>query len=176
MNDLPKRLIHIVDDDACIREFMEALLERFGYDVQSFSDALTYIQHVNCDGFVKPFVTFVDVVMPYMNGYQMMAGLAPENPDMKFIIMSDGADFGLETNNLACMSLAKPFYPGSLQEVLNKLAECMECGPSSDLDCGSVGRCDANEVADWTCPHATDVQYIAAAESRLNKKLSDYLH
>ncbi|WP_176963359.1 response regulator [Mariprofundus sp. NF] len=176
MNDLPKRLIHIVDDDACIREFMEALLERFGYDVQSFSDALTYIQHVNSDAFVKPCVTFVDVVMPYMNGYQMMAGLAPENREMKFIIMSDGADSGLETNSLACMSLAKPFYPGSLQEALNKVDECMACGPSHDLDCGSVGRSDSNETRDWTCPHTTDVQYIAAAEPRLNKKLSDCLH
>ena len=176
MNQMPRSLVHVVDDNSAIRDLMAALMNKFGYDVLSFPDAQSYLEYLNSDQFVEPLVTFVDVIMPNMNGYEMIAAIAPEHQGMKFIIMSAESDIRSEYKHLACMFLKKPFHIESIEEVLSQMEACRVCGPSNDLDCDAVDQRAYYQLSDWSCPNATDIQLVPSAEPLLNKRLSDYLH
>jgi len=152
MTHSDNRLIHIVDDNAFIRDFLTELFANRAYIVECFSSPKEYIEQVNSVTFIKPVATFVDVIMPGMNGYDMMAALQSNHADMKFIIMSGQLDIQSEHKNLACMFLRKPFYPTAVLDVLNKLNRCMQCGPSLDIGCSNADHRGFYDISNWDCP------------------------
>ena len=159
------RLIHIVDDNLFIRAFLTELVEGYGYVVDSYSSPADYIEKVDSDSFLKPLVTFVDVIMPHMNGYEMMKLLHSRVSDMKFIVMSGELDIRSEYKSLACMYLRKPFYPMCVEDVLNKLSECSACGASAEIGCSQVDHRGFYELKEWICPGTVEFSLVAANES-----------
>jgi len=146
------RLIHIIDDNPFIREFLAELVESCEYIVECFSNPTDYLEKVNSDSFIQPVATFVDVIMPNMNGYEMIGALHPANPEMKFVIMSGELDIRDENKHLVCMFLRKPFYPTCVQEVLEKLSRCHSCGASPDIGCASSDHRGYYDLKAWSCP------------------------
>jgi len=158
MQSVAHGLIHVVDDNAFIQDFLCELIEGVGYEVQAFADPKTYIAYVYSGEFIKPQVTFVDVIMPYMSGYEMISSILPDKPDMRFVVMSGELDIRAEHKNMACMYLRKPFYPICIEEVLNKLSKCDMCGASEDIDCSSIDHRGFYELKDWTCPGTIEIK------------------
>ena len=146
------RLIHIVDDNLFIREFLAELVEGDGYVVESYSSPADYIEKVASDIFIQPLATFVDVIMPHMNGYEMMNLLHSKVSDMKFIVMRGELDIRSEYKSLACMYLRKPFYPACVEGVLKKVSECSRCGASAEVGCSLIDHRGFYELKEWTCP------------------------
>ena len=63
-----KDVIFIVEDDASIKETVEILLEKSGYEVYSFSDGKSVIKMMNK---VTPDLILCDIMMPGIDGYQV---------------------------------------------------------------------------------------------------------
>ena len=160
-----RNLVHIVDDNSFIREFLEELLDSIGYNVKVFPNAKEYIKHFNSDSFTKPLATFVDVIMPSMNGYEMIAYLQEEIMGMRFVIMSGEHDIKSEYKHLACMFLKKPFYPTCVETIMEKMSACASCGASSEIGCNTADHRDFYEVKDWICPSSFEVKLTQPSHS-----------
>ncbi len=112
-------LILVVDDEPSIRRFaMRALLEE-GFDVCEAGDGERALQIVDAGG-VSVLVS--DVVMPRLNGVQLMERLARSHPQLPVVLMSGYAAPELAAMGIAapCALLTKPFGPERLVEEVRR--------------------------------------------------------
>ena len=112
-------LILVVDDEPSIRRFaMRALLEE-GFDVCEAGDGERALQIVDAGG-VSVLVS--DVVMPRLNGVQLMERLARSHPQLPVVLMSGYAAPELTAMGIAapCALLTKPFSPERLVEEVRR--------------------------------------------------------
>lgn len=107
------RTIHIVDDDADIRDFTQLLLELFGFRVQTFSSAADYLESglvgaANCALF--------DVHMPGMTGLELLELLRSRDVATPVIVMTANGEHIVERVIEAGASslLRKPFDESDL--------------------------------------------------------------
>ncbi len=80
-----KQRILIVDDEIRMCESLEILLSGRNYDIQCFTDgrqALSYIQEHGCD------LVLLDLLMPEMDGFTVLARIKENFPDVQVIIMT----------------------------------------------------------------------------------------
>ncbi len=120
--------ILLVDDDDLLRDALHQTLVRAGYDVEDASDgaaALRVYRERSRD------VVITDIVMPDMEGLDMMRALRAHDLDVKIIAMSGGG-FGRADDYLklaqklgATRVLKKPF---SGAEIVALVAEVL-AGP-----------------------------------------------
>lgn len=112
-------LILVVDDEPSIRRLaMRALLEE-GFDVLGAGDGEQALEIVDAGG-VSVLVS--DVVMPRLNGVQLMERLARSHPELPVVLMSGYAAPELAAMGIAapCALLAKPFTPDRLVEEVRR--------------------------------------------------------
>jgi DNA-binding NtrC family response regulator len=112
----------LVDDEAAVRRFAARVLQREGFDVLEASDGAEALELVkagpaNIDAVVS------DIVMPHLNGVELMEALATIRPDVPVILMSGYATEALSELGIAspCGILMKPFPAERL------LAEVQRC-------------------------------------------------
>jgi two-component system, cell cycle sensor histidine kinase and response regulator CckA len=112
----------VVDDEAAVRRFAARVLEREGYAVVEASDGMEALEVVRMDG-VSIEVVVSDIVMPRLNGVELMQALSESHPNLPVILMSGYATAALTELGIAapCSILAKPFPPERL------LAEVQRC-------------------------------------------------
>ena len=112
----------VVDDEGAVRRFAARVLERDGFGVLEASDGLHALEMVRDHGqSIDAVVT--DIVMPRMNGVELMGALATSYPDLPVILMSGYATAALSEMGIAspCSILPKPFPAERL------LAEVRRC-------------------------------------------------
>jgi two-component system, NtrC family, response regulator PilR len=80
-----KGKILIVDDEQSIREFMELLLSKEGYLVQTASNAIEALKSHEKEHFD---LVFMDVQMPYMSGIEALAAFKKQDPTVEIIIIT----------------------------------------------------------------------------------------
>ncbi len=68
--------ILIVDDDEAIRETLRFLLEDAGYEVEEAEDGVAALARLRASA--RPMVVLLDLMMPRMNGDQVLAAVANE--------------------------------------------------------------------------------------------------
>ncbi len=68
--------ILIVDDDEAIRETLRFLFEDAGYDVEEAEDGVAALARLRASA--RPMVVLLDLMMPRMNGDQMLATVADD--------------------------------------------------------------------------------------------------
>ena len=121
--------ILLVDDDETFCETWETVLSGHGYQVFVALDAkaaLNIIARQNLD------LVIIDILMPEIDGLELMAALRQSKPSLKTIAISGGGRIGRATYLQmaeavgATKTLEKPF---SQQEMLNILTEML--GPAS---------------------------------------------
>lgn len=119
----PMCSVLVVDDETAVRRFAARVLERAGYDVFEAADgaeALDMLQNgasgVGC--------VVSDVVMPRMNGVQLMQVLSETRPDLPVLLMSGYATAALIDLGIAvpCGVISKPF-PGD--RLLEEVQRCL---------------------------------------------------
>jgi two-component system, cell cycle sensor histidine kinase and response regulator CckA len=113
--------ILLVDDEGAVRRFAVRVLEREGYSVfeaRDGAEALELIQqgHVSFD------VVVSDIVMPRLNGVELMQALSASKPDLPVILMSGYATASLAELGITapCGILAKPFPAERLLEEVRR--------------------------------------------------------
>lgn len=107
-------LIHIVDDDAAVRDSLGALLDSYGYDVKTYSLAREFLGR-NPDGYAGCLVA--DLHMPEMNGIELIETLRARGAMGPAVVMTGRGDSKLRELALkagAYTLLDKPVDTGLL--------------------------------------------------------------
>jgi DNA-binding NtrC family response regulator len=105
----------IVDDEPMVRRFASRVLVEEGFGVLEAEDGASALELIHAAG-IHPGVVVSDIVMPRLNGVQLLQALSIAWPDLPVILMSGYAAAELAERGivLPCGVLAKPFTPESL--------------------------------------------------------------
>jgi DNA-binding NtrC family response regulator len=116
--------ILVVDDESAVRRFAVRVLEREGYGVREAVDGAEALALLKPGGITVELV-LTDIVMPRLNGVELMQALSLSHPDLPVILMSGYATHALLELGIAapCAILAKPFVSERLLE------EVRRCSP-----------------------------------------------
>jgi CheY-like chemotaxis protein len=113
--------ILVVDDEPFVRRFAARVLEEEGFRVSEAADgaeALRLLRDVvpDADAVVS------DIVMPRLNGVELLQILSSTHPQLPVLLMSGYASGELQGMGIAapCAILAKPFAPEHLVEELRR--------------------------------------------------------
>jgi DNA-binding NtrC family response regulator len=128
-------LILVVDDEPSIRRFAMRALREEGFDVREASDGEQALEIVRAGG-VSVLVS--DVVMPRLNGVQLMERLAHSHPQLPVVLMSGYASAELTALGIAapCALLTKPFKP---EQLVEEVRRCLGGADPLEL-AGETGR------------------------------------
>ncbi len=116
--------ILIVDDEPDIREMLELMLKKAGYETECAQNGEVALEILNKGKRFKLLVT--DVVMPEMDGVTTIMEVIKKFPNMKVLAMSGGGVIPSETylemaDKLgACRTFAKPL---NIKEFLDAVKE-----------------------------------------------------
>lgn len=113
--------ILVVDDEGSVRRFALRVLEREGYGVVEAQDGVEAFELIK-QGFLFEAVVS-DIVMPRMNGVELVQVLATTHPHLPVILMSGYATAALAELGIAapCAILHKPF---PAERLLHEVRRC----------------------------------------------------
>lgn len=83
--------ILIIDDEPAVVDVLEKILERAGYTVASAKDGTSGLKRQTanpCD------IVITDIMMPRVNGVQVIEALRRDHPTCQIIAISGGGNFG----------------------------------------------------------------------------------
>ncbi len=115
-----KRIL-VVDDEPFIRRSLEFVLKKQGYDVHSAFDGQEAVEYLKNANGKKPDLMFLDVMMPKMNGFEVVK-IVKNDPDLKDIYVILLTAKGQEADRQKGFELGandfmiKPFSPSKLLE------------------------------------------------------------
>jgi DNA-binding NtrC family response regulator len=111
----------VVDDEAAVRRFTIRVLEREGYAVVEARDGVEALELIK-QGETVVEVVVSDIVMPRLNGVELMQALFAVIPDLPVILMSGYATSALADVGIAapCAILPKPFLSERLLEEVRR--------------------------------------------------------
>ena len=121
MNQAPARTdkIVIVDDDARIREYMRVNLEMEGYLVREAASADEALQAIEDQA---PELVLLDVVMPGVDGWQMLQRMQERHGSIPVIMFSGQVDDAGDAEQRGARGfVGKPFDPQQLIERAKQL-------------------------------------------------------
>ena len=127
-------LIRIVDDDAELRESQKMLLETLGWEVQTYPNAVTFLQD---DSLIRPGCIILDVRMPSMTGLELQQELEKRHvKNIAIIFLSAHGDISMAVHTLqhgAMDFLEKPVEPHILlQRVATAIAKSIQLNARQD--------------------------------------------
>ncbi len=118
--------IFVVDDEPFIRRSLEFVLKKQGYDVHAATNGEEAIEFLKNSNGQKPDVMFLDVMMPKMNGFEVVESVK-NDPDLKdiyvILLTAKGQEadrqkgFQLGANDF----MTKPFSPSKLLEKVESI-------------------------------------------------------
>lgn len=110
--------ICIVDDDEWVADSLKALLESFGFDVQSYSSGVEFLAD---DRRRTPGCLVIDEHMPGINGLDVVAQLQEEGTRLPTILISGRLDANIRKRAAGLgvtKILEKPFVASRLVELI----------------------------------------------------------
>jgi len=113
--------ILVVDDEGAVRRFALRVLEREGYGVTEARDGLEAVDLIKSGSTFEAVVS--DIVMPRMNGVELMQALSSIDSDLPIILMSGYATGALTELGISppCAILPKPF---SAERLMQEVRRC----------------------------------------------------
>lgn len=117
--------ILLVEDDASILKLSTAMLERLGYHVMAAQDPETAIRIAESEG-NRIRLVITDVLMPHMDGRELVERLRQINPALRCLFMS-----GFTANVIAHEGILAPGIefiqkPFTMAEFASKVRQCLE--------------------------------------------------
>jgi two-component system cell cycle sensor histidine kinase/response regulator CckA len=113
--------ILVVDDEGAVRRFALRVLEREGYLVVEARDGIEALELIKQGHQFDAVVS--DIVMPRMNGVELMQAMSTTSPDLPVILMSGYATGALAELGISapCAILPKPF---PAERLLQEVRRC----------------------------------------------------
>jgi two-component system alkaline phosphatase synthesis response regulator PhoP len=135
---MPKKIL-AVDDERAIVRLVQINLERQGYQVVTAYDGKEALEKIATE---KPDLVVLDVMMPYMDGFEVLQQLRknPETRDLPVIMLTAKAQdtdvFRGYTSGVD-LYLTKPFNPMELVSFVKRIFSSMESNDGGNvLDLG----------------------------------------
>ena len=116
----------IVDDEPSIREFLAFVLTDEGYRVQTASDGREAIDLAKRE---SPDVVITDLMMPRMDGYELIAHLRQECERVRAIIAMSAMNTAAGRTPGADLFIAKPFEVEDVLASVHALLGAPPCVP-----------------------------------------------
>ena len=115
-------IVLVCDDERLIVRLIQVNLERMGYSVVTAADGREALELLKT---VKPMLVMLDVMMPYVDGYEVLRSIRknPETSKLPVIMLTVQAQEGDEQIGLdlgANMYMTKPFNPQDLRRFLDQ--------------------------------------------------------
>lgn len=108
----PPQAVHIIDDDAAVRDSMAVMLETRGFDVATYASGRAFLAQGEVAGCVV-----TDVQMPDMDGLQLLQAFRARTPDVPVLLVTARSRRTLADDAVAQGAQAvieKPFRPDDL--------------------------------------------------------------
>lgn len=126
--------ILVVDDERHIVRLIQVNLERQGYNVVTAHDGKEALEKVASE---KPDLVVLDVMMPYMDGFEVLRTLRrnPETAELPVIMLTAKAqdmDVFRGYQEGVDMYLTKPFNPQELLTFVRRIFHAREMGEGSE--------------------------------------------
>jgi two-component SAPR family response regulator len=128
-------MFHVVDDEGFVCKIFVKILKSAGYEALSFTNPEEYLEYVKSESYVKPIAIFTDIVMPEMNGFELIDKVREFEPDVKIVVLSGLSKNQSKSKKRICHYLLKPVHRKLLTETIEILA-----------------KCDETNWDDWQCP------------------------
>lgn len=112
----------IVDDDPAIRDILSVILQRDGWDVLCAADGEEAVQRISEEKFD---IIVLDLLMPRMNGAEVLNFMAEHNDKTPVVVVSGAASEHHQTldSRIVRVTLKKPFEIGDLRAVLRAILD-----------------------------------------------------
>ncbi len=122
-SDAARRRVLVVDDEDGVRHLLRRLLNKDGYHVHEAGDGAQALELVRAAPDLLDLVVS-DIVMPRLNGVQLVQALATETPELPCLLISGYAPPELAGFGIAapCGVLTKPLIP---TEFLSEVRRCL---------------------------------------------------
>jgi len=145
-------MIHIVDDDELVLLTLVELSKSFGFQTQRFRDPQDYLVFAQSDTYEKPTAVFCDVMMPGLNGFELMHKVHAIQPQARFVMISGRDQPENPYSREACIYLMKPIRFEKLEKTFQHLRTCNECGPNTALVNAWPDDRERFEITERSCP------------------------
>jgi FixJ family two-component response regulator len=112
--------VFVVDDDISVRESLEMLIKRSGWQPELFPSALEFLARKRD---FAPSCLVLDVSLPGLDGLGLQKRVAVERPDMPIIFITGCGDIPMSIEAMkagAVEFLTKPFSDSTLIEAIGK--------------------------------------------------------
>jgi FixJ family two-component response regulator len=118
-----RAVVHVVDDDASLRDALEGLFDTVGLDTRAYATAHDFL---NADLADKPGCVVIDIRLPDMNGLEFQARLTELGVGLPVVMMTGYGDIPMSVRAMkrgAVDFLAKPFND---QDMLDAVMTAIE--------------------------------------------------
>ncbi len=130
---MPKRIL-VVDDEPHIVRLVQVNLEREGYEVLTAYDGVEALEKVAAE---KPDMVVLDVMMPRMNGFEVLKKLKADEstrdiPVIMLTAKAQDADVFRGWQSGVDSYLTKPFNPMELLTFVRRIFQSLEEEPAEE--------------------------------------------
>jgi FixJ family two-component response regulator len=110
---MPRPLVHIIDDDAAVRDALSILLRVHGFLIRTYPSAESFLE---ADGQSEPGCILTDIQMPGMSGLELLARLGADGPLPPAIVMTGRSERRLAETaaRRGARFVDKPFAPDEI--------------------------------------------------------------
>jgi PAS domain S-box-containing protein len=115
--------ILVVDDEEIIRESLSSLLRYYGYYVLTARNGSECLKTLNAQNFD---LVILDIVMPYMNGIEVLKGIKEKYNDTEVIMITGFADKDKVVNAFRLNAYDFIEKPYETEEILNTINNCLK--------------------------------------------------
>ncbi|MDE1934747.1 response regulator FixJ [Bradyrhizobium sp.] len=164
-----KTVIHVIDDDAAMRDSLAFLLDVNGFQAEVFESANTFIAKAMNNA---PACVVSDIRMPGMNGIELVRKLKTDGISCPVILITGHGDVALAVEAMkagAVDFIEKPFDDAIL---LGAIRSALESRPASQGD--SAARTEAQARLAELSPRERDVLQGLVA-GKINKVIAHEL-
>ena len=113
---MAEKKILIADDEEDILEIVADRVEFYGFEVETARDGVECLEAIGRD---VPDLVLLDIRMPRLDGFGVLARLREEHPELPVVVLSASSERQLAEETLskgAVDYLLKPFEPAELKE------------------------------------------------------------
>jgi two-component system, NtrC family, response regulator AtoC len=114
--------IFVIDDEAHIRETIEEVLAKEGYRVRSFEDSATAVRVATKE---NPILVITDLVMPGMDGFEVIKALKNNNPEISIVVITGHASLHSAIEAIRAGASDYVVKPFKIQELLGSIKKAL---------------------------------------------------